>query len=394
MENKVFDNVVRVDQTPRRENEERFTFWNRSASVYSGRVRSLIEDWFGHVERDHQPGLRGDLRSDDQRSAGAFWELYLHEGYRRSGYEVDIHPEVPGAQTRPDFRLRKHGYSFYLEAVSVGRRDTEVAERHRLAQFQSLLQAIEIEDFKLRMEVRSVGPTSTSTKRLRLDLQQWVAGLDPGDVGDRADRTPDGPRFDSLPTHTFAQEGWSLIFHAIPLAPWARHTLRPALAIAGGGGGYNVDHVAGLKRALDSKRSKYGVLDAPLVVAIQSNTEIPTQVDEIAHVLYGSTSHNLNRSEPTSGAIDGFWVADGGWRRSTVAQVITACGLTPFTVTQTVPQCWNTLQPGVAMPQQPDWIARTVLGERPAPAASTSLAEHFGLAADWPGVRPPDVDSI
>ncbi len=123
----VFDEVARWDATPARKNEGRFDFLNRSASPYFGRVRDLIEDWFANFPPAHQAALRGDLRASDDQSASAFWELYLHESYRRSGYAIEIHPPVAGRGTHPDFLMSKEGERFYVEAVSVGRRPAEVA---------------------------------------------------------------------------------------------------------------------------------------------------------------------------------------------------------------------------------------------------------------------------
>jgi hypothetical protein len=66
--------------------------------------------------------LRGTLasRKNDESFESGFWELYLHEGYRRSGYTITIHPDIPGASTHPDFLIEGHGSRFYLEAVRAG----------------------------------------------------------------------------------------------------------------------------------------------------------------------------------------------------------------------------------------------------------------------------------
>ena len=58
MSTRVFDDIVRTDGRPARYGEGRFEFLNRSASLYFGLVRDLIEEWFSHVPSQHQPGLR------------------------------------------------------------------------------------------------------------------------------------------------------------------------------------------------------------------------------------------------------------------------------------------------------------------------------------------------
>ncbi len=77
-----------------------------------------MADWLGHVPTRHEPDLRSRLQSkDDAQFESAFWELYLHEAYRRSGDKVVIHPPLAGTGCRPDFLVEGHGTRFYLEAV-------------------------------------------------------------------------------------------------------------------------------------------------------------------------------------------------------------------------------------------------------------------------------------
>lgn len=102
----VFDDIIRTNAKVARHDEGRFEFLNRSASRHFTICRDLIEEWFMQVPAQHQPGLRGNLRSE-MHHRSAFWELYLHEAYRRSGYTVVIHPGVPGRSTHPDFFLSR-----------------------------------------------------------------------------------------------------------------------------------------------------------------------------------------------------------------------------------------------------------------------------------------------
>src|SRR5579875_2612382 len=107
MEATVFDAITRTDATPRRHNEGRFAFLNRSAFQYFQPVRDLIEEWFTHLPPEAKQDVRGALRSDDRQMESAFWELFLHEAYRCSGFDIEIHPELPGTPTRPDFRMTR-----------------------------------------------------------------------------------------------------------------------------------------------------------------------------------------------------------------------------------------------------------------------------------------------
>ena len=234
----------------------------------------------GGPSNEAQADLRGAVRGDDRQSESAFWELYLHEAYLRSGHEVEIHPELPGQRTHPDFRMVRDDQVFYLEAVSVGQLPAEIAEVRRLDAVHQILANLQVENFALEVSTYRVGPRPLSTRGLRGALLQWLSGLDPEQVALAAE-TAVSVGFDRLPEMPWDDDGWSLIFHALPLSEEARGKQRSALGMMGPGEATVVDNVSGIRRVLDSKHGKYGLLDAPLVVAVLSNTQYPTRDYEI-----------------------------------------------------------------------------------------------------------------
>jgi hypothetical protein len=114
----LFDTSDRTDATPLRPGESRFEFLNRSASIFVRPIRELLQEWLDHVPADARRDLVGALQGDNRQHESAFWELYLHEGFRCSGYEIEIHPEIPGITTGPDFRMSDGTTRFYLETVA------------------------------------------------------------------------------------------------------------------------------------------------------------------------------------------------------------------------------------------------------------------------------------
>jgi len=389
----LFDACARTDATPARHDEERFAFLNRSASRYFGQVRELMEDWFSHVPAEAQADLRGALRSDNRQSESAFWELYLHEAYLRSGYSIKIHPELPGLRTHPDFRMVRDDQAFYLEAVSVGQLPAEIAEDRRLDAVHQILASLRVENFALEVSTYQVGPRPLSTRDLRDVLRKWLSGLDPEQVALEAE-TAIAVGFDRLPEMSWNDDGWSLIFHALPLSEEARGKERSALGVMGPGEATVVDNVSGIRRVLDSKHGKYGILDAPLVIAVLSNTEYPTRDYEIEQALFGiSARRPAEIAEcPDSMFQEGFWLAKRGWRYSDIPQVVTAAELKPWTVTKTRLRLWQTLEPGVPLNPQPEWLASMMIGAEALPAPASDLPQHFGLESDWPGMVEPDFD--
>lgn len=388
----LFDSFTRTDATPARADESRFAFLNRSASQYFADVRELLEEWLGHVPEEARRDLIGALRRDNRQHEAAFWELYLHEAYRRSGCGIEIHPRVQGVSTRPDFRITAESGSFFLEAVSVGQDKLTIAETRRMAAVERVLDEMPVEDFVLGVETYAIGPAPLATGPLRGALRRWLASLDPDEVVDTANASS-AVGFDRLPEMSWQQAGWSLVFQALPLIEEARGRPRRALGMRGPGEAQIVDNVSGLRRVLDRKYGRYGVLDAPLVIAVQSNTEIPTRDYEVEHVLYGVASRRPSDPQLQSADLlkEGFWRTRSGWRRGDCPQIMSVYGLAPWVVPRTAPRLWSTLEADVEAPRQPSWLSPVTIGDEPIVEPGADLAEHFGLDAKaW--CREPDFD--
>jgi hypothetical protein len=376
----VFDDTARSSLAPRAANESIFAFLNGSATDFFTEVRRLLEEWLSHLPAEHRSDLVARIRSSsDDAFESAFWELYLHEAFRCSGADIDIHPDIPESTKRPDFRVRFTSWSFYLEAVRVGAAPTDLGEQRRLAEVQSVLDSLPANKFTLQFSWDVIGPSSLGTKKLKTALAEWLGGLDHAVLM----RQVDTLGYFSGPTLPWNVDGWKLKFTALPVNPKPRTGL---VGIRGPGRARGVDNATGLRRALDSKANKYGALDAPLVIAVLSNTEYPTRPYETLEALYGLSS--LTPTRPAERlddlARDGHWFTRMGWRRGHAPQVILASGLKPWSILTTRPQLWRTLEPGIIAPHQPGWLDRVdVDGPEPTINTGAPLHDLFGLPADW-----------
>lgn len=92
----VFDPVTRTDARPAHHLETSFQFLNRVGTHFWAQIRELVQEWLDRLPADSAyKDLRGRLRADNAASWSAFLELYLHEMFRRAGYRVSIHPDIP-----------------------------------------------------------------------------------------------------------------------------------------------------------------------------------------------------------------------------------------------------------------------------------------------------------
>jgi hypothetical protein len=337
---RVFDTAPRSDRSPKRANETTFAFLDRCAVPFFGETRDLLEDWLSRLPAEHRAAVAGSVRSgSDAEFESAFWEMFLHEAYRRSGHRVTVHPDVPGAATHPDFLLERDEGRFYLEAVRVGRPPQSVARDSRLADVHAVLDAMSVNRFTVSLSSHDAGRRPLSTGALRSELRRWLGGLDPDEVAARA-RAREHVGFAALPRLVFAHDGWRLEFHAMPLSPAAEGKRLGLVGASGAGRAQGVDNLTGLRRVLAGKANRYGRLDAPLVIAVLANTEFPTRDYEVEQALFGVSAGRPADASREPGLLfsEGHWLGRKGWRRGHAPHTVFAQGLQPWFATRTAPR--------------------------------------------------------
>jgi hypothetical protein len=391
----VFDEVERSDDSPGSHSESRFAFLNRVQTPFWAEVRHLIESWFSHVAESEVADVRSRLRSDNTRvHVAAFWELYLHESLLCAGYTVMAHPPVPGTTHRPDFLVGRGEDRFYVEATVTAPTDLEVAANARRSQIYDVLNGIDSPNFFLWIDVDSEGAASPSTRRLRRDITDWLAALDPDAVTDMVER---GGGLMAAPTHRWEEAGWRLAFRPIPKSVDARGEdgLRPVGAWDSGGAGV-VDSETPLRSALSEKGKRYGNLEHPYIVAIQT-TDGWTDDHAVTNVLYGtdvlqvSTGAEGTLTAESDRKRDGYWSGPRGWEHRNVSGVLIATNeLAPWTVGTYAPTLWEHPDPSL------QWTADIEHWRhaRPSPSELSFVEPRarpstvLGLDENWPGADP------
>ena len=148
----LFDDKSRADRRPSRRNEPIFDYLNDSARRPVASIREILEAWFRHYQDSAKRDLRGRFRSEIASDhLGALFELYLHELLCSMGFEVRVHPDLPGArQTHPDFLASIDGRPcFYLEATLAGPSRENLGEQARINQVYDTLNDMHSPNFFL-----------------------------------------------------------------------------------------------------------------------------------------------------------------------------------------------------------------------------------------------------
>lgn len=159
----LFDHADRPHPGPADHVEDTYSFLCRSAWEASARARGLLEAWFAHYPPEHQQDLR---RRFESSFAAAFFELAIHEVLRRIGARVSVHPEVPGADTRPDYLAAFPDGSEVLGRVGPGSVGVSPAARSLANPFPEDSALPRVADFVVSAAGGSLSSFHAASRRL------------------------------------------------------------------------------------------------------------------------------------------------------------------------------------------------------------------------------------
>ena len=382
----LFDTLERSNGHPSEQGESLYAFLNRAAGDSWQSVRDVLTEWLSHYPEGERTALLARFRRTDRRGfLGAFWELYLHELFRRLGCEISLHPAVSGTTRRPDFRLQLGTAVTYVEAVTIYEPQAESIDDARLAPVRAVLNTISSPDVVLDVDAYSIGALAPPVERLRQALESWVQSLDITAVS--------WPPADSTRVLRWRHQGWDLRFSSMP-GPSSVQRLAGSGAIGAhpGRGGLVDDHRV-VRQRLGEKTRAYGrQLRAPFVIALISYRPT-TDFDELLSGLFGAGYEHpamirgraIQRSRLVSS--DGFWLTNQGVQYQDASAVLTAFDLMPWSVAHCQP--WLITNPWASHPLEIELPFNRV-GVDPTTGTIERVetnfepSAHFGLSPDWP----------
>jgi hypothetical protein len=353
-------------------------------------VRDLLEKWFDAYPADGKDALRSRFRDDNSaQHIAAFWELYLHEAYRRLGFSVQIEPAVPGATRRPDFLFEHDDDRFYLEATLVQYSDATMARRRRQDYLLDLVDSAFDADFYVRVLVAVAGERTPPRTAVVDPIEKWLAGLRWAPAWQAAkDRDWEAPQ------QTFNPAGSVLILEAHPKPPGLRYSGDVPMIWAGPQGGGAVDERAPVLADLRAKARAYGRPDAPYLIAVLCLRDFVSYHD-IENALYGREVVQVPIATDGGSAGEPELTRDfrGLWQRgqnplyTRVSGVLGAVHLAPWSIAQTSLRLWK--NPWAAQRLEVSLPWTVVEGDLEANSLVTrdeTVTPHelFNVSPDWP----------
>lgn len=332
---RLFDDIPRNDFRSKRQNEPAFDYMNISARPGIDAVRILLENWFDHLSEKAKPDIRGRFRSRiDIQNSSSFFELFWHELLMKSGYDVEIHPAIPGVCTAPDFLVSREGYPrFYLEATLATPPRDELAADKRVAELHDTLNRMETPDYFLQIDYRGDPQENINGRNLRKRLEDWLQTLDFETIA----QTYKEQRYREVPSFDWSEAGCTFTFTPLPKGPRLRgqSDVRPVGMVFPEFRWLSTHK--DIRAAIDGKAKKYGELDLPLVVAVNVTNDLCDDED-VWSALFGddqivvTMKENGQLQDEPRRALNGAWRGPNGPRNRSVSVVIVIHQLYPTTL--------------------------------------------------------------
>lgn len=314
--------------------EPTYAFLNRTTRPEFGSVRDRLEDWFTRFP-DHSKGdLAARFKSDNTPHHAAHFELFLHELLLRLGCSVEVHPEVRGRPTRPDFlATAPGGDKFYVEAALV------TGQSNRDERAQALMdQALDVFDricspsFTLEVCWDKNPSTPLPARVIAKAVEKWLLTLDPDRELEKLGRNG----FGSLPNIKFPEHKIGLEFCALAKKPGKRSGGGRPISFWNPPGDFSGTHLDVRKR-IETKGSRYGELDAPFILALQL-MEPGGDSEGIIQALFGDevAVFSQDRSKPVQlrRKPNGAWTGGKKPAYAVLSGVLVLWNLRPWTKTE------------------------------------------------------------
>ena len=295
----LFDSFERTCLEFAEHNDNTYEYYNNSARTDMSKIRDTLEKWFYNYPEEEKEELKKRFKHDFDSS---FYELFLHELFYKLGYDITIHPNLPSSSKKPDFLISKDNLELYIEAKVVkGKTKKQEDFEHKRNEFYDNLNKLNTKDFFLNIEdAYFLTQDQPSTKKIIKCIEKELKKIAPDIL--RKELEKNG--FENLPKIEYKDKDIHIIVSPIPVSPSTKkERMRPI-------GIYPVETFWGggeesLKESIRKKANKYGKLDKPFIVCLNSLDIRTSGKIDVDNTIWGATAFS-QLTNPESK--DGKWI--------------------------------------------------------------------------------------
>jgi hypothetical protein len=378
----IFDNVERSETRPQYFSESSFAYYNATARPGFAAIREFIERWYSEFPDSAKTDIFGRMRSGkDTDFLSAFFELYLSQLCKRSGFELAAYPgmEAHSRKKHPDFLVLRDGKpAFFVEGTLAQEPQSTRAAKRRLAQLEDAINHLHCPDFWLWLDISGVADGNIPVGKIKKRMQKWLDTLN-------ADGVTEEVRAKGEEGFPKCSENCGRLAFTITARPKGhdirdKPNVRPLAAVLPDVL-FECDAHDDVRQAVVRKAGYYGDLELPYILAIDVINEF-LDFDDILDGLFGRRTVQVWRgpqgvtSRQLTRAANGAWTAGRRASNTLVSAVLVANNLIPTTLAVETPLL-------VHNPWAKNPLPRDIwrLPQKSVDLISTKLIDHAGVEA-------------
>ncbi len=197
--------------------------------------------------------------------------------------DVQVEPDL--ASGNPDFQAICQGTTFAVECTVAQKSDADVRGTRRGNSVKDLINSFDSGSFYLHFHLFECSQKQLPTRRLRRELEKWLASFDSHRERQRI------ARGGSLRTLSWCEQGWSIEFKAIPAETRLDHR---SIGIEFEGPDDASENYTKLGRALTKKADAYRSIELPYLVVAGSAADIRGDDEEFFEALFGPKYYKID----------------------------------------------------------------------------------------------------
>lgn len=318
---KLFEDIERTFTGPADHNENTYDYYLRSARRDVSIIRDKLNDWFRYYPEAEKRELKSSFKKSFYDS---FFELFLFQLFTKLGFEIVVHPKLPNSSKRPDFLLKKDKIELYAEAKIVkSKSQQQEALERKINEVYDQLNKLDSANFILSIQSFNLkSDRQPRTKDIIFQIESALGQLNADELINKLKING----HDSIPLITAENDDLQLVVKPMPVSESARQKIRRPI------GSYPIETFWGggeesLKDSISKKAKRYGNLDKPFLVCVNSLDERTSGTLDIDNAIWGSLAWSWsedpnNRDEKWIRQRDGVFLDAKGGRLKNLSGVL------------------------------------------------------------------------
>jgi len=311
----LFDELERKETRPAFGNENSFDYFNSTGRRDVVPIRELMESWYSQYPDAEKYEIKQRLKSDFQPT---FYELGMYTYFKKQGYDLLIHPDLPNSLKHPDFLAIKEPDKFYVEIKEM--RTTSDAERSKAKRMNTLTDSLnQIDSTNFLLSIKKItfrNGNQPSGRKIIAHFDKIIGTIEPEPYRVLLENSGYG----GMPHINYEDE---TVYIELKLMPKAAHLRGNTGRAIGSYGSYSKigGDEEGIRDALLRKAKRYGELDQPFLICLNYPSSFLDE-DDVKVALYGLDNRIYGNG------FDGFFGTAENPKNTRVSAVL----ITGFTV--------------------------------------------------------------